>query len=119
MTFFAFNAALLLAMAAWLALRGTNKQAGLARARWARDPDIRVAQAVTTWRPGPQWIWGSTRRANWQRIQADLHADPTVYARFTDLVGDLWAWNNLESAVALAFVGSILGAVVAAFAVVW
>jgi hypothetical protein len=90
---------------AW-ALAGTNAQAALARRQLLANDDPLIAAAGKLWRPYSRLV---PRRLQRQRaeIEAELLKDSERWSRYEELERELWAWNMLESSVALAAVASI------------
>lgn len=92
------------------ALMGTNAQASLAKQRLLRDNNPLVQEAARLWTPGRRWL---LHRGH-QRLQNvfEMHLrerEPAEWTRYLTLTRELWAWNALESGVAL-----LSGAAVAA-----
>jgi hypothetical protein len=104
-----------LAVASLLALVGTNAQARLAREQLFNDPDEGIARAGRLWRPGPRWLTRKAYREQREAAEAQVRSDPERRKRYEKLRQELWAWNALESAVAIAFSGSLLAVVGALF----
>jgi len=105
-------ATVLLAIAAVLALVGTNGQARLSRERLLADADPLVAEAGRLWRPPPTWLNSRpSRRRRRASVEEQLRRDPERAKRYDRLCAELFAWNALESSVALASVASVIAAV--------
>jgi hypothetical protein len=104
----------LVVAAAW-ALVGTTAQARVSRERLLSDSDEGIAHAGRLWRPGPRWLYGKARRRELAVIEAELKNDPARAERYARLRTELYAWNALESSVAL----GACGAVLAVIAAVW
>jgi hypothetical protein len=100
------------AVASIWGLMGTNAQAALARQRLLNDPDEAIARAGQLWRP---MMWARRRSVRLRQAAAEnaIHSDPDRWQQYQRLCRELWAWNMMESAVAMAFGGSLLA--VAAF----
>lgn len=99
---------------AW-ALMGTNMQARLSRERLLNDPDDEIVRAGRLWRPAPRWLRRKVRRRQLEAIESRLLSGPEAAARYAHLRSELYAWNALESSVALGFFGAVL----AVIATVW
>jgi hypothetical protein len=98
----------MLAVAAILALVGTDNQARLTRSRLLADPDPLIAEAGRLWRPPPRVIsQRPSRRRRCAAIEAELRQDPERSKRYDVLCTELFAWNALETSVALATVASV------------
>lgn len=102
----------LFAVAAVLALIGTNAQAQLARGRLLNNDDPDIAMGGRLWRPSKWLVKPSTRRSR-AHVEAVLKSDADKWARYQALVAELWAWNALETSVALALIASVVGLIVA------
>lgn len=103
--------------AGFLAERGTRVQAAMSKGRWLSDTNPLIANAASLWRPGPRWI--RSRRVRTARRQAELaiEADAKEWARYQMLSREFFAWNDLESAVAMAFIASLVAFVSAVVSV--
>jgi len=99
------------ATAALMALVGTNTQARLARQVLLSDEDPLIAEAGRLWTPTPRWLsWLSrpSRRLRVAEIEAELARDPDRIKRYERLRAELFAWNALESSVALVLPASVI-----------
>jgi hypothetical protein len=106
--------ALTLAGAAWLALIGTNIQARLARARLLADDDPLVVEAGRLWTTMPRrlsWLSRPSHRRRRAAAEENVRQDPERAKRYDRLCTELFAWNALETSVALAFTASIIAAI--------
>jgi hypothetical protein len=101
------------AIAAYLALRGTNLQAALAKQSWLSDPNPDIKAAALLWAPGPRWIRGRAHVAKWKALESAIQRDPAEWARCVRLMREFYSWNDLETSVAIAFIGSLLACVAA------
>jgi hypothetical protein len=102
--------------AAVFAYFGTRTQARLARGRLLADPDPLIAEAGRLWRPPPRWLsqWFTTtpsRRARHAEVVAELRQDPGRAERYKTLSAELFAWNCLESSVAVAGIASLIAVI--------
>jgi hypothetical protein len=102
------------AIAALLALAGTNAQARLSRGRLLADEDPLIAEAGRLWTPGPRWLSRPSRRRRGESVEARLRQDPERARRYDRLRTELFAWNALETSVALASAASFV-AIIATF----
>lgn len=107
---FTFSSLGFLLIGAYFVLRATEAQGRAGRARLRQDPNPNVARTADVWRPGPNW-WIHTRkhRAEWADLERQIKddPDPTVHERFVALVRELNMWNDIETGVSLAVVGSL------------
>ena len=100
-----------LVFAALLALVGTNTQARLARQILLADEDPLIAEAGRLWTPTPRWLsWLSrpSRRSRRAAVEEELRKNPERAKRYDRLCAELFAWNALESSVALALPASVI-----------
>lgn len=106
----AVYAAATLVFAALLGLIGANTQARLARQVLLTDEDSLIAEAGRLWTPTPRWLrWlSSSRRRRLDAIEEELRKDPERAKRYDRLCAELFAWNALESSVALALPASVI-----------
>lgn len=95
-----------LAVAALLALYGTNLQAALSREHLINDEDPLVAAAGRNWVP-LRWLSTPGRRHRLGTAESRVRENPALWTRYGRLRRELSAWNALESSVALAAVASI------------
>lgn len=96
-------------MAAICALMGTNAQAALSRERLFEDEDLRVAAAGRLWRPGQlRWLKSAKRR---RAAEVEFRDDPIAWRRYERLMTELFAWNALETSVAIATLASLVALV--------
>lgn len=100
-----------LAIASIWALMGTNAQARIARDRLLEDPDGAIVLAGRLWRPGPRWLARKGTRQRRAAAEARVREEPERFQKYERLRQELWAWNALESAVAMAFAGSLTAVV--------
>ncbi|MGH3117927.1 MAG: hypothetical protein ACRDWY_07365 [Actinomycetes bacterium] len=97
------------AMAAIWALMGTNVQAALSRQRLLEDEDPRVAVAGRLWRPLQfRWLKSAKRR---RAAEVEFRDDPIAWRRYQRLITELFAWNALESSVAIATPAALIALV--------
>jgi hypothetical protein len=101
------------AIAAMLALVGTNAQARLSRGRLLADEDPLVAEAGRLWTPGPRWLAAPTYRRRREAVEVRLREDPERAKRYDRLRTELFAWNAIETSVALAAAASLVSIVAA------
>jgi hypothetical protein len=101
------------AVASIWALIGTNAQAALSRERLLTDPDEAIARAGRLWHPMP-WASRKSVRRKRSSVEDAFRNDPDRWQQYTRLRQELSAWNMMESAVAMAFGGSLL-AILAVF----
>ena len=101
---------LFLLIAALFALAGTNTQARLAREQLFGDVDPLVAAAGRLWSPG-RWLTRRSRRRQRDAAEGELRSDPARWRHYRRLQDDLFAWNALESSVAVAAAGALLALV--------
>lgn len=101
---------------ALLALRGTNKQAAIAKRRLLADSNPLVAHAAALWAPGPRWIRLRKRRTSRASAEAEIKLDVLEWRRYTELLQEFSAWNDLESAVAIALPAAGIVAVISIIA---
>jgi len=106
-------AAILFLGAAFCALLGTNTQARVARRRLLADSNPLVAAAGQYWTPAPRWLARPSHRRARTQVEAALKTDAVEWTRYETLRQELFAWNALESAVALALSASATALVVA------
>lgn len=105
-----------LAFAALLALIGTNTQARLARQVLLADDDPLISEAGRLWTPMPRRLSLLSRPSHRRRREAaeeKVRQDPDRAGRYNRLEAELFAWNALETSVALAFVASVIAAIAA------
>ncbi len=100
----------MLFFAALAALVGTNAQARFARQRLREHPDREIAAAGLLWRP---MRLGRRYRRRRTAAEAPFRADPGRWREYRRVCDDLAAWNWLETAVALALLGSVAAFVAA------
>ena len=103
----ALQSLLFAAIAAYFGLIGTNAQAALAKQRLLADTNPLIAWAGRLWRPGFRWLARPARRHQRQEMEAKLREDAAEWARYDRLRRELWAWNAVESGVAMAFAGAL------------
>ena len=91
-------------------LLGTNTQAALARSKLLEDANPLVAQAGRLWSPSRWLVKPGHRRAR-AGLEVRLRADPGAWQRYEVLRRELFAWNALESGVAMALAASVAGTI--------
>ena len=102
------------AIAAVLAVVGTDAQSRLSRERLLADEDPLIAEAGRLWRPPPRWLSSRpSRRRRLAEVEAKLRRDPERAKRYDRLATELFAWNALETSAAIAAIASIIAAVTA------
>jgi hypothetical protein len=99
-----------LAAASLMALAGTNVQARLSRQRLLGDADPLVAAAGRLWSP-VRWFTRPSRKRLRTGAEAKLRNDPARWQHYRRLCQELFAWNAIESSVALAAVASVVALV--------
>lgn len=95
-------------IAALMALVGTNTQARLARQVLLADDDPLIAEAGRLWTPIPRWLSRRRRRRRIAEIEEALDRHPVRAKRYERLRAELFAWNALESSVALVLPASVI-----------
>jgi hypothetical protein len=101
--------------AAFFALRGTNRQAQMARQDWLADRNPDICAAAQLWAPGPRWIRRKSYREKRRAVEDSIARDSAEWARYRRLSNEFYAWNNLETSVAIAFPAALLTALIALF----
>jgi hypothetical protein len=99
-------AAMFFVLAALCALAGTNSQAAQARAKLFADDDPRIMQAARSWRP-IRWPWTKTTK-QLRAAEALFADDEATRLRYQSLCRELFAWNSLETSVALALPATVI-----------
>jgi|AntAceMinimDraft_13_1070369.scaffolds.fasta_scaffold70874_1 hypothetical protein len=97
-------------IAAFFALAGTNTQARISRNRLLQDADPQIAEAGKLWRP-IRWLTKPSIRKTRRALELQLKRDSQQWARYKNLCAELFAWNALESGVAMALSASLLALV--------
>ena len=101
---------------ALMALRGTGRQARMSKWRWLADPNPLIVGAATLWLPGPRWIRSRKHRTSLNHNEAAIRAQPGEWDRYINLSDEFAAWNDLETAVALALPASVIGLILSVIA---
>ncbi|MEC5185289.1 hypothetical protein RCH12_002765 [Cryobacterium sp. MP_3.1] len=92
--------------ATFFALVGTNNQARLSKSRLLSDPDALIVQAGGLWLP-VKWTASRRNKRVLAAIEAQLKDEPGRWKRYQMLCGEMFAWNALETSVAIAFPAAI------------
>ncbi len=114
---FALYSSAMFFFSALLALRGTNGQARAAKLRWLADPNPLIAEAARRWVPRPRWMRSKARRSEWKALDVAIQARPGEWMRLRLLNQEFVAWNDLETAVALAGLASAVALVLSLIAI--
>ena len=103
--------------AAFFGLIGTNAQAQLARKHLMEDSDILVATAGSYWRP-VRWLVRKPTKSKRDELEAVLRKKPKRWRRYQILCRELFAWNAIETSVAIAFVASVVACIQLVYSIV-
>jgi hypothetical protein len=90
-----------------LALVGTNAQARLTKERFLSDPNPLVVEASRLWTP-TRWATGRQRRKKRGGVERKIQANAEDWLRYQSICNELFAWNALETSVAIAAVASVV-----------